>query len=280
MNEKQIAYWNQIAGPKWVAMQSAMESRLAPVNALLLAQAAPRPGDRVLEIGCGTGTTTALLAKAVGPTGHVLALDVSRPMLDAAAIELAAYSNVTLAEADAATHPFEPIYDLVVSRFGVMFFEDPVAAFINLRTALTHGGRLCCAAWAPVDQNPHWAVTLHVAIDHLGPPKPRRPHAPGPLAFDDAAYVTSLLTQAGFADPAVQPIAFHLQGESLAREADIATKIGPSGALLDEKSADPAQRAALRAAFEQALAPITAPGVQLPATLHLITGHLIAGHRA
>ncbi len=272
MNEKQIAYWNQIAGPKWVAMQAAMESRLAPVNALLLAQAAPRPGDRVLEIGCGTGTTTALLAEAVGSAGHVLAVDVSRPMLDAAAIELAAYSNVTLAEVDAATHPFEPVYDLVVSRFGVMFFEDPVAAFINIRSALKHGGRLCCAAWAPIEQNPHWAVTLAVAITHLGPPKPRRPHAPGPLAFDDAAYVTAVLTQAGFADPAVQPLAFHLQGEGLASEADIATKIGPSGALLDEKSADPAQRAALRTAFEQALAPIMAHGVKLPATLHLITG--------
>ncbi|HQT87258.1 MAG TPA: methyltransferase domain-containing protein [Acidiphilium sp.] len=273
MNEKQIAYWNQIAGPKWVAMQAAMESRLAPVNTLLLAHAAPCAGETVLEIGCGTGTTTALLAAAVGPTGRVLAVDVSRPMLDAAGIELAAHSNVTLAEADAATHVFEPVYDLVVSRFGVMFFEDPIKAFTNIRKALKPGGRLCCTAWAPVDQNPHWSVTLQVAIAHLGAPKPRKLHAPGPLAFDDAEYVTALLTEAGFAMVAVQPIEFHLQGESLDREADIATKIGPSGALLDEKAADPAMRAELCAAFAQALAPITAPGVRLPATLHLITGH-------
>jgi SAM-dependent methyltransferase len=277
MNEKQIAYWNQIAGPKWVAMQAAMESRLAPVNTILLAHAAPRPGETILEIGCGTGTTTALLAEAVGPTGRVLAVDVSRPMLDAAAIELAAYPNVTLVEADAATHAFEPVYDLVVSRFGVMFFEDPIAAFTNIRKALKQDGRFCCTAWAPVDRNPHWAVTLQVAITHLGAGKPRRPHAPGPLAFDDADYVTKLLTAAGFSAVAVDPVEFHLQGESLAREADIATKIGPSGALLDEKAADPAMRAALCAAFAQALAPIAAPGMRLPATLHLITGRQ-AGH--
>ena len=274
MNDKQIAYWNEVAGPKWVAMQGAMESRLAPVDAVLLAEAAPQPGERILEIGCGTGTTTSLLADAVGPEGAVLAVDVARPMLEAARIGLAGRGQVRLLEADAADYRFEPIYHRVVSRFGVMFFEEPLVAFQNIARALRPGGRLCCVAWAPLEQNPHWAATFEVAVAALGAPKPRKPHAPGPLAFDDAEYVRALLGEAGFADVAVRPVAVALQGESLAREAEIATLIGPSGALIDEKAADRVVRAQLREVFERALAGIMRPGVRLPAMVHVITGRL------
>ncbi len=270
-NARQIAYWNEVAGPKWVRIQGAMEARLAGVEDMLLERAKPRPGERVLEIGCGTGTTTARLADAVGSTGHVTAIDVSRPMLDVARIRLAAQRNVTLTEADAATARFEGTYDLLTSRFGIMFFEDPVAAFRNLHAALRPGARLVCVAWAPITDNPHWSVPLRLAIERLGPPKPRRPHAPGPLGFDDPAYVTALLTEAGFTAATVRAEPVTLIGKSLDDEAGVAATMGPAGALLDEKEVDAATRTELTAAFRAALPDYADKSARLRATVHLIT---------
>ncbi len=270
-NERQIAYWNEVAGPKWIRVQAAMEARLIGVEDRLLERAAPRTGERVLEIGCGTGTTTARLAGLVGEGGHVTAVDVSRPMLEAARARLAGRAQVTLMEADAAFATFAAPFDLVTSRFGVMFFEDPAAAFANLRRALAPGGRLVCAAWAPIEDNPHWSVPLGIAIERLGPPKPRRPHAPGPLAFSDPAHVRAVLAAAGFADIAVEADGVELYGNTLDDEAEMAATMGPAGALIDEKQADPAARAALIAAFRDALPTYAGPDARLPATIHLIT---------
>lgn len=270
-NSRQIAYWNEVAGPKWVRVQSAMESRLSAIEDLLIARAQPRPGDHILEIGCGTGTTTARLAEAIGPTGHIVAVDVAKPMLDLARIRLAAQRNATLTEADAATARFDRKFDLLTSRFGIMFFEDPVAAFTNLHSALKPGARLVCVAWAPIADNPHWSIPLGLAIDRLGPPKPRRPHAPGPLGFDDPAYVTNTLTAAGFTNVSVRAEPVTLVGRSLDEEATVAATMGPAGALLDEKEADPETRAELVAAFRAALPRYADPNARMRATIHLIT---------
>lgn len=270
-NARQIAYWNEVAGPKWVKIQGAMEARLRAVEDLLLERAAPALGECVLEIGCGTGTTTARLADLVGANGRVTAVDVAKPMLAAACGRLANRLNVELIEADAATMALEPSYDLVTSRFGVMFFEEPAAAFANLRAGLKPSGRLACVAWAPIARNPHWSVPLDVAVQRLGPPKPRRPHAPGPLAFDDSEYVAAILAEAGFTDIEVRAETVPLLGKSLDDEADVAAFMGPSGALLDEKQADPATRAELRAAFRAALSTYADSSARVQATIHLIT---------
>ena len=270
-NERQIAYWNEVAGPKWIRVQAAMEARLTGVEDRLVERAAPRPGERVLEIGCGTGTTTLRLAGLVGEGGHVTAVDVSRPMLEAARARLAGLAQVTLMEADAAFATFAAPFDLVTSRFGVMFFEDPAAAFANLRASLVPGGRLVCAAWAPIADNPHWSVPLEITVARLGPPKPRRPHAPGPLAFADRDHVRAVLTQAGFSGIAIEPERVMLSGRSLDDEAEMAGTMGPAGALIDEKEADAATRAALRAAFREALPGYADADARLPATIHMIT---------
>ncbi|HQT60196.1 MULTISPECIES: class I SAM-dependent methyltransferase [unclassified Acidiphilium] len=270
-NERQIAYWNEVAGPKWIGLQAAMEARLTGVEDRLLELAAPRPGERVLEIGCGTGTTTARLAGLVGEGGHVTAVDVSRPMLEAAQARLGDLAQVTLLEADAAVATFAAPFDLMTSRFGIMFFEDSAAAFANLRRALVPGGRLVCAAWGAIEDNPHWSVPLGIAIERLGPPKPRRPHAPGPLAFSDRAHVCAVLAAAGFADVAVAPERVDLYGNSLDDEARMAATMGPAGALIDERQADPAMRGALVAAFRAALPGYAGPDARLAATIHLIT---------
>lgn len=274
-NEKQIAYWNEVAGPKWVGIGAAMEARLAAVEDLLLARAAPKPGEAVLEIGCGTGVTTARLAQAVGAAGHVVAIDVSRPMLAVARQRLEATPSVTLMEADASRAEFDRRFDLIASRFGVMFFGDPPAAFAHLRGTLAADGRLCCIAWAPVADNPHWSEPLRLATARLGPGKPREPGAPGPLAFDDPERVRRIFEAAGFAEVDIAAEQVTLIGRSRAEEAEIATRMGPAGALLDEKAVDDATRDAVRAEVHETIpryADLRPDGtLHLPAVVHVIT---------
>ena len=269
-NEKQIAYWNDIAGPKWVKIGDAMDARFAAINALLLAHAAPRPGESVLDIGCGTGTTARPFAACVAPNGHVTGIDVSVPMLDVARERGGA---ITYLEADAQIHDFGgQKFDLLASRFGVMFFTDPIAAFTNLHAAMAPSGRLCFICWAPLADNPHWQIPFDIVRTRLGPPEPRHPHAPGPLAFSDASYVAYILAKSGFSQIAVTPTAVSVIGKSLEDEAQIACFLGPAGALLDEKQADPETRAATREDVAAAIAEFqTNDGMSLPATVHVVT---------
>jgi SAM-dependent methyltransferase len=266
-NEKQIAYWNEVAGPKWVKSGDAMEARLAAINDLLLARAAPRPGDFILDIGCGTGTTARPFAAA---GAYVTGIDISAPMLSVARTR---GGNITYLEADAQTHDFgHKKFDAMISRFGVMFFSDPVAAFKNLRRALTETGRLTFICWAPLADNPHWQIPFDIACARLGEPTPRHPHAPGPLAFADAAYVQSVLSDAGFSNMTVTPTPVPIIGESLEAESKIACLFGPAGALIEEKKPDDATRGELLETISQALVQFkTETGLSSPATVHVVT---------
>jgi len=266
-NEKQITYWNEVAGPKWIRNGDAMEARLAAINDLLLAAAGPRPGEFILDIGCGTGTTARPFAAA---GAFVTGIDISAPMLGAAR---ARGGNITYIEADAQTYDFaHRKFDQMVSRFGVMFFSDPVAAFKNLHGALAEHGRLTFICWAKLEDNAHWQIPFELARARLGAPSPRHPHAPGPLAFADAGYVGSILTDAGFGNVAVTPTAVPIIGESLEEEARIACLFGPTGALIEEKQPDTETRAALLETIQGALAGFrTDAGMSTPATVHIVT---------
>src|SRR6266446_3071956 len=182
-NAEQQEYWNTVAGPRWVGLGGYVERRVRAVNDLLLARSAVAPGERVLEIGCGTGAATTPFAEAVGERGEVIGVDISEPMLAGARKRIAesGLRNVSLLHTDAQTHRFEPNrFDLITSRFGVMFFADPVAAFTNLLPAVRPGGRLCFACWAALKDNRHWLIPYEVILRHLGPPAPKPPRAPGP----------------------------------------------------------------------------------------------------
>src|SRR6266852_2919404 len=142
-NAEQIRYWNEAAGPKWVAFQKVIDAQIAPLGERAMDRAGIAPGERVIDVGCGCGDTTIALARRVGPTGLVLGVDISAPMLERAAetARAAVAANVRFENADAQTHRLSPgAFDVVYSRFGVMFFADPVAAFVKLRAALTLGG--------------------------------------------------------------------------------------------------------------------------------------------
>jgi SAM-dependent methyltransferase len=275
-NAAQQEYWNTVAGPRWVGLGGFVERRVRAVNDLLLARSAVAPGERVLEVGCGTGAATVPLAEAVGERGQVVGVDISEPMLACARqwIAESGLRNISLLQADAQTHRFEPNYfDLITSRFGVMFFADPVAAFSNLLPAVRPGGQLCFACWAALQDNRHWLIPYEVALRHLGPPAPKPPREPGPMAFSDPDYVRSFLGTAGFEAIAVHRETPDIIGSSPEEEAEHACIMGPSGRLIDEKKPDDAMRETIRREIVEAFAAF-AKGREmlLPSTIFLVTG--------
>jgi SAM-dependent methyltransferase len=274
-NAAQQQFWNTVGGPRWISLGGFVERRTAPVNALLLARAAVGPGERVLEIGCGTGAATVPLAEAAGPEGEVVGIDISEPMLERARRNIAErrLGNVSFVLADAQTHRFPPArFDLIVSRFGVMFFADPFAAFANLIGAARPGGRLCFVCWTPLADNPHWLVPFEVVQRRLGRPAPRPPREPGPLAFSDPDYVREFLGAAGFADVEIERASVGIAGSSPEEEAEHAMIMGPPGRLIEEKKPDEALRARIRSEMAEAFAAHAPAGkVELSATVFLVT---------
>ena len=275
-NVAQHEYWNSIAGPRWVRLGGFVEQRVRAVNDLLLARAAVAPGESVLEIGCGTGAATVPFAEAVGEGGRVVGVDISEPMLAGARKRIAesGLANVTLLQADAQVHRFEADrFDLITSRFGVMFFADPVAAFSNFLPAARPDGRLRFVCWAPLEENRHWLIPYEVTLRHLGPPAPTPPRIPGPLAFSDAGYVRSILESAGFADVVIDRETPNIIGSTPEEEAEHACIMGPAGRLIDEKKPDEALRETIRQEMTQAFAAFArGKEMLLPSTVFVVTG--------
>jgi SAM-dependent methyltransferase len=274
-NTAQREYWNTVAGPRWVGLEGFVERRVAAVNDLLLRHSGVNPGERVLEIGCGTGAFTVPLAQAVGERGAVVGADISAAMLAGARKRLAetGMRNISLIEADAQTHKFEPgHFDLITSRFGVMFFADPGAAFANLFGAARPGGRLCFACWGALDENEHWLIPYRVVLRHLGPPEAKPPRTPGPMAFAEPDYVREFLGKAGFNATAINPEHPGITASSPREEAEHACIMGPAGRLIDEKRPDEATRQTIQREIEEAFAALAQRGeTTLPSTVLLVT---------
>jgi SAM-dependent methyltransferase len=230
----------------------------------------------VIDVGCGAGTTTLQLAAAVGAHGSVLGIDISEPLLAAARRRVlqTGRTNVRLLRADAQTHRFErACHDRVMSRFGVMFFDDPVGAFANLASALRPGGHLAFASWGALEENPWFVLPLEVGVPRLGPPESQPPRAPGPLALSEPDYIDEILTGAGYARVRIDRVDTYLPGARNTRaEAELMSLFGPLSRLLRERGADEATRIALVAELADRLTPYaTADGVRLPASFHLVT---------
>ena len=275
-NTAQHEYWNTVAGPRWVGLDGFVERRIGAVNDLLLARSGVRKGESVLEIGCGTGAATVPFAEAVGPEGRVVGADISEPMLAAARRRIAesGLGNISLMQADAQVHPFEPDrFDLIASRFGVMFFADPVAAFSNLLPAARPGGHLCFVCWGPLEENEHWLIPYRIAERRLGPPEPRPAHAPGPLAFSDTAYVRSILDKAGFTNVEINRETPDIQSSTPQEEAEHALIIGPVARLIDEKHPDEAMRETIKREMTEAFSAYAgSKSMLLPSTVFIVTG--------
>jgi SAM-dependent methyltransferase len=202
INADMLAFWNGKGGDIWVERQEHTDITLTPVTDALLAFAAPRAGERVVDIGCGCGAPTLEFARAVGPTGRVVALDISRPMLveGERRAQAAGLANIDWRQADPATATLDE-YDLVISAFGVMFFGDRVAAFANMRRGAAPNARMALVCWRKLAENPWMEVPMKAVAQHL-PPRPKAvPNAPGMFAFADPDHVTEVLTASGWAPP-------------------------------------------------------------------------------
>lgn len=275
-NAAQIAYWNEKAGAVWTEFQERLDALFAPLTSLALEAAAPVAGERVIDIGCGCGATVLALANRVGPGGVVTGLDVSAPMSARARERIAAAGliNAKVVVADAATHAFPPAdVDLLFSRFGIMFFADPVAAFANLRRALRKGGRLRCAVWRPLTENPWFLAPLSAARTLVPLQPPTDPDAPGPFALADADRTIALLHDAGWHDVRLTrqdvPMRFAPQGQ-LDEAIDIATRVGPLARILADENPD--VRLRVRQAVGEVLQTYDTPtGITLSGSIWLVS---------
>lgn len=271
-NADQIAYWNGRSGLKWAEDREKLDAMMQPIADAALAAAVATPGESVIDLGCGTGATAIALADLAGPEGRVLGVDVSRPMLEVARSRIGARRNVKFLEADAATASFEPgSADLIFSKFGVMFFADPEAAFRNIHRAARAGGRLAFVCWRSMQENPFAMLPIGAALKHLPPqPKPD-PTAPGPFAFADPVRVGHILMQAGFKTPAFAAFDTKMVvGSDPASAARDAAMVGMASRLLAEASE--AQREGAIADLTETYAQhMTAEGVALDAHCWVVT---------
>lgn len=273
-NADQIEFWNSDEAQHWVRHQDRYDGMLAPFTTAVLDLAALAADDSVIDVGCGTGFTTCEAARRA-PEGSTRGIDVSAPMIEAARrrSETDGVRNVEFVVSDAQVAAFEADRDVLISRFGVMFFDDPVAAFANLRRALRPSGRVAFACWRPMLENEWMAVPCMAALAHVAAPAPPDPDAPGPFAFGDRERVARILSEAGFGDVTIEAfdIPVVLAGGGTVDEVVAFIRSTGMGRLLLADPADPGVVAALDAMRDAFEAHVTPRGVELGAATWLVT---------
>jgi ubiquinone/menaquinone biosynthesis C-methylase UbiE len=272
-NADQVAYWNGPAGQRWAERQAAQDVLLKPVADILINRAKPTPGERVIDVGCGSGATTIAFAQKVEPTGHVLGIDVSGPMLEWARQSVNGLP-IDFVLADATVYPFDPAsFDLLASRFGVMFFADPALSFANMRKSLRPSGRLAFACWREPRENPFFMAPLQAAYRHVPKLPQQGPEDPGPFSFASEARVRRILSEAGFMGVEMEPCPLLLDaaiGRGLDGAVQGALEIGPVSRALEGQPAE--LRAAAANSIREALTPFAkGDAVLLPASVWIVT---------
>lgn len=260
VNSDQAAAWDGDEGAHWATHQDRYDAMAGAFTDRLLTAAALAEGDRVLDVGCGCGQSTRLAARQV-PGGHALGLDLSTAMLERAGAraEQEGIVNVRFERGDAQVHPFTPeSFDVAISRFGIMFFDDPVAAFANIRAALRPGGWIAFTCWQEMGRNQWLAVPAGAALAHVPLPDLDAPDEPGPFSLADPDRITRILAEAGYDEISVLPVAAPLR---LGRDTDDAVEFlagtGLARSLLDP--VDPETAATALDAVREALRPHERP---------------------
>jgi SAM-dependent methyltransferase len=275
-NRDQEALWNEQSGHRWVAMQRELDAQLEPFGIAVASRLGLVSGERVLDVGCGAGATSLMLAERVRP-GEVVGIDISAPLLARARQRGEGIDNLRFEHADAQTFAFSgATYDALFSRFGVMFFANPIEAFSNLRTALRTGGRLGFVCWRAMRDNPSFVLPLEAALPFLPePPPPPEPGAPGPFAFAEENHIRRILEHAGYGDIVIAPhdtdIVFAGRSD-IEGAVDMAMQVGPLSRALSTLAES--THAPVRAAVRDVLVRYHKPsGVTLPAATWIVTAH-------
>jgi SAM-dependent methyltransferase len=248
-------YWNEEGGDKWVENIDFAESFMTPMSDRLIERIAAKKGEKILDVGCGGGITTLKLAALAGEDGGVLGVDVSRQIIDVAIKRAEDSTNIEFQHSDAASTEFgENKFDLITSRFGVMFFDDPVAAFKNLHRSLKPTGRLVFLCWRTPQENPWMAEPAAATFQILPPPMEKpAPTDPGPFSLGEAEHLTNVLQLAGFTNINLEPVDLSLPMSSVDTAVGFLTRLGPAADALKEASDD--QRveviAAIRSVMEK-----------------------------
>jgi SAM-dependent methyltransferase len=273
-NIAQIEYWNTKAGETWAKFQEALDRQIQTLGLAAMDTLRPEKGEHIIDIGCGCGQTSLDLGSRVGAAGSVVGVDISKPMLEVArhrprpAPNLRVTFELLDAQSDDLGHGR---FDAAFSRFGVMFFSDPVAAFTNIRESLKRSGRLVFVCWRPLNQNPWMREPLEAALPLLPPIAPFDPMAPGPFAFADAGRVQSILAEAGFGSVKVSPFDAAIGGANLEQTLQLALNVGPLGAALRE---NPERAETVADAVRDLLSKYATPnGVLMPAAVWIVSAH-------
>ena len=273
-NAAQIAYWNESAGARWARLCDRIDATFEPVTRAALESAAPRVGETVLDIGCGCGATTFALAQRAGSAAAVVGVDVSEPMLAVANARAQAFGagNARFVLGDAALHSFETAAtDLVFSRFGVMFFDDPVSAFANIRRAMRPAGRLSFVCWRTLGDSAFFSVPLAATLPLIEAQSPADPDAPGPLAFAKPERIRHVLETAGYGNIRIEPLDATLPIAGTPPDAAaFLMSVGPVSRLIANR--DGATLATIRDALATALVSHKTPrGIELSAGVWLVS---------
>jgi ubiquinone/menaquinone biosynthesis C-methylase UbiE len=275
-NADQIAYWNGPGGQRWADRQEMQDILLAPIAKLLIDRAQIKSAERAIDIGCGSGAVSIAVAQKVGKSGHVLGIDVSAPMLARARQIAPEGLPIDFVLADATIHPFERAScDLLISRFGVMFFAEPARSFGNLRKALKPSGRLAFACWREPRENPFFMTPLQAVYKHVPKLPPLGPEDPGPFSFASEQRLRRILSEAGFSDVRMEPCNLALDpavGRGLDAAVQSALEIGPAARALAEQP--PELVAAAARSIREALAPhVKGQSVLLDASIWIVTAN-------
>lgn len=274
-NADQRDYWSASpSGAKWLTYEDQLDAVLAPVLDLVIARSEIGPGDKVLDIGCGTGASLLAAARAVGSAGDVLGVDISAPFLDRAGqrARAAGPGRISVLNADAQVHAFAPgARDALISRFGVMFFSDPQAAFANMARALRPGGSMTFAAWSGMTNNPWFRVPFEAAAARLGRPPAADPDAPGPMAFQDSPRVMDLMRRAGLDKVSCEVVTVALTPAGGADDvAALCLRVGPAARLMAEFGGSAADAQAIEADILARFSELDRDGrITVPAEINL-----------
>jgi ubiquinone/menaquinone biosynthesis C-methylase UbiE len=277
-NADQIAYWNGSGGQRWSDRHATQDVLLAPISRLLIDRVKARPGERILDVGCGCGSTSAAMAREVAPSGFVLGVDISAPMLtlarQLASKELSQQGPIDFVLADATVYPFDPAsFDVLASRFGVMFFAEPTVSFAHMRRALRPSGRVAFACWREPRDNPWMMAPLQAVYKHVPKLPQQAPDDPGPFAFASEERVNRILSEAGFVEVAMERCDLSLDiavGGGLDAAVRSALEIGPSSRALEGQP--PQAREAAKQSVRDMLAPLVrGESVPLPGSIWIVT---------